>query len=95
MNILDEILPEAAPSTSWIAATWISSACTCFTVAARSLSHAPSRVLFAALLSRRRKTTGVRSDHTVMLTRASSKHYPDPLRRVRYYDLEQNRSSSS
>jgi hypothetical protein len=38
------------------------------------------------------KTTGLRSDHTVMLTSAASmKNYPDPLRRVRYYDLEQRR----
>ena len=38
------------------------------------------------------KTTGLRSDHTVVLTSAaSSKNYPDPLRRVRFYDLDQNR----
>lgn len=36
--------------------------------------------------------TGVLSDHTVMLiTAASAKHYPDPLRRVRYHDEEHNR----
>jgi hypothetical protein len=36
--------------------------------------------------------TGVLSDHTVMLTTAASaKHYPDPLRRVRYHDEEHNR----
>jgi len=52
----------------------------------------------AGVLLRRRysraidKTTGLRSDHTVMLTSAaSSKNYPDPLRRVRFYDLEQRR----
>ena len=34
-----------------------------------------------------RKTTGVRSDHTVILTAIeSAKVYPDPLRRVSYYD---------
>lgn len=38
------------------------------------------------------KTTGLRSDHTVMLTSAASmKNYPDPLRRVRFYDREQRR----
>jgi len=38
------------------------------------------------------KTTGLRSDHTVILTSAASmKNYPDPLRRVRFYDLEQRR----
>jgi hypothetical protein len=35
------------------------------------------------------KTTGLRSDHTVILTsRASATAYPDPLRRVTYYDPE-------
>jgi hypothetical protein len=39
------------------------------------------------------KSTGLRSDHTVVLTVAASrKHYPDELRRVRFYDLEQRRS---
>jgi Domain of unknown function (DUF4372)/Transposase DDE domain len=52
----------------------------------------------AGVLLRRRysravdKTTGLRSDHTVMLTAAASlKNDPDPLRRVRFYDLEQRR----
>ena len=52
----------------------------------------------AGVLMRRRysravdKTTGLRSDHTVVLTSsASSKNYLDPLRRVRFYDLEQRR----
>lgn len=52
----------------------------------------------AGVLLRRRysravdKTPGLRSDHTVMLTSAASlKNYPDPLRRVRFYDLEQRR----
>src|SRR5271156_4809720 len=35
------------------------------------------------------KTTGVRSDHTVILTSiGSAKVYPDPLRRVSYLDVE-------
>ena len=39
------------------------------------------------------KNTGLRSDQTVVLTVAASrKHYPDALRRVRFYDLEQRRS---
>ena len=52
----------------------------------------------AGVLLRRRysravdKTTGLRSDHTVTLTSAPSlKNYPDPLRRVRFYDLDQRR----
>ena len=37
-------------------------------------------------------TTGVRSDHTVVTATATSrKHYPDPLRRVHYYDAEHDR----
>jgi hypothetical protein len=37
--------------------------------------------------------TGLRSDHTVVLTSAaSSQHYPDPLRRVRFHDDEHNRT---
>jgi hypothetical protein len=35
------------------------------------------------------RTTGVRSDHTVILTAIdSTKVYPDPLRRVSYLDVE-------
>jgi hypothetical protein len=38
-------------------------------------------------------STGVRSDHTVVLaSTVSRKHYPDPLRRIHYYDAEQDRS---
>jgi hypothetical protein len=38
-------------------------------------------------------STGLRSDHTVLLaSTASRKHYPDPLRRVHYHDTEQDRS---
>jgi len=40
-------------------------------------------------------STGVRSDHTVVLASAASrKHYPDPLRRIRYHDADQDRSLS-
>ena len=38
------------------------------------------------------KSTGVRSDHTVILTATNSvKVYPDALRRIRYVDLETNK----
>jgi Domain of unknown function (DUF4372)/Transposase DDE domain len=38
-------------------------------------------------------STGLISDHTVVLKTADSlKHYPDALRRVRYRDVEQNRT---
>jgi hypothetical protein len=37
--------------------------------------------------------TGLRSDHTVVLTSAvSSQHYPDPLRRVRFHDDQHHRT---
>jgi transposase len=39
------------------------------------------------------KNTGVRSDHTVILTAINSiKVYPDALRRIRYVDLETNKT---
>ena len=38
-------------------------------------------------------STGLISDHTVVLKTAESlKHYPDALRRIRYRDVEQNRT---
>lgn len=38
------------------------------------------------------KTTGLRSDHTVILTTIrSAQAYPDPLRRVTYYDAEKQK----
>ena len=38
------------------------------------------------------KSTGVRSDHSVILTTIeSAKAYPDPLRRVSYLDVENRR----
>jgi hypothetical protein len=37
------------------------------------------------------RSTGLRSDHTVVLALADSrKRYPDPLRRIHYYDAEQD-----
>ncbi len=37
-------------------------------------------------------STGLRSDHTVVLTTAASrKHYPEPLRRIHFHDTEQDR----
>jgi IS4 transposase len=39
------------------------------------------------------KTTGLRSDQTVFLTSAvSRRHYPDPLRRIRFRDVDKQRS---
>jgi transposase len=40
-------------------------------------------------------STGLRSDHTVVLVSASSrKHYREPLRRIHFYDAEQDRHLS-
>jgi len=39
------------------------------------------------------KRTGVRSDQTIVLTSENSRRgYPDPLRRIRFYDAEKERS---
>lgn len=38
------------------------------------------------------KSTGVQCDQTVMLTtRTSAQHYPEPLRRIRFYDTERQK----
>src|SRR5206468_2559756 len=41
------------------------------------------------------KATGLRSDHTIILTAIdSAKAYPDPLRRVTYFDAEKEKRLS-
>jgi hypothetical protein len=94
VNILDEILPEAGSFYVMdrgyldFERLYALHRCGAFFV---------TRTKAGVLLRRRYsravdKTTGLRSDHTVMLrSAASSKNYPDPLRRVRFYDLEQRR----
>ncbi len=94
VNILDEILPEAGSFYVMdrgyldFERLYALHRCGAFFV---------TRTKAGVLLQRRYsravdKTTGLRSDHTVMLTStASMKNYPDPLRRVRFYDLEQRR----
>jgi hypothetical protein len=40
------------------------------------------------------KTTGLRSDQTILLTRFNAaRDYPDKLRRVCFYDVQQQRGS--
>ena len=76
---------------SWTAATSISSACSCFTLcSAFFVVRTKSNVLLQRRYSHPvDKSTGVRSDHTVILTAIrSAKAYPDPLRRVSYFDAE-------
>ena len=81
---------KRGPSTSWTAATWILNVFT----SSRSAAFFVVRTKSNVLLQRRYshpvdKTTGVRSDHTVILTAiGSAKVYPDPLRRVSYLDVE-------
>src|SRR5271157_3965037 len=78
-------------STSWTAATWISGAFLSSRSAQRSSSYAPSPTFCFSAATRTPvdKTTGVRSDHTVILTAIdSAKAYPDALRRVSYLDVE-------
>jgi hypothetical protein len=91
VNILDDILPEAGAfyvlDRGYIdfERLFVFTLCSAFFVV---------RTKENVLLQRRyshpvAKTTGVRSDHTVILTAIESvKAYPDPLRRVSYLDIE-------
>jgi hypothetical protein len=91
VNILDELLPEAGAfyvmDRGYIdfERLFVFTLCSAFFVV---------RTKENVLLQRRYshpvdKTTGVRSDHTVILTAIdSAKAYPDPLRRVSYFDIE-------
>src|SRR5437660_21760 len=94
VNILDEIMPEAGAfyvmDRGYIdfERLFIFTLCSAFFVV---------RTKENVLLQRRYsppvdKTTGVRSDHTVILTAIdSAKAYPDPLRRVTYFDAEKEK----
>ncbi len=91
VNILDEIFPEAGASYVMdrgcidFERLYVFTLCSAFFVV---------RTKENVLLQRRYshpvdKNTGVRSDHTVILTAIdSAKAYPDALRRVSYYDAE-------
>ena len=91
VNILDEFLPETGSfyvmDRGYIdfARLFVFTLCSAFFVV---------RTKENVLLERRYsqpvdKSTGVRSDHTVVLTTIeSAKAYPDPLRRVTYLDVE-------
>jgi len=91
INILDEILPEAGSFYVMDRAyidfkrLYLFTLCSAFFVV-----RTKENVLLQRRYSRPvDKTTGVRSDHTVILTAIeSAKVYPDPLRRVSYYDAE-------
>src|SRR5437868_7499220 len=94
VNILDEFFPEAGAfyvmDRGYIdfARLFVFTLCSAFFVV---------RTKENVLLQRRYshpvdKSTGVRSDHTIILTTIeSTKAYPDPLRRVSYLDVENQR----
>jgi hypothetical protein len=91
VNILDEILPEARAfyvmDRGYVdfERLYVFVLCAAFFVV-----RTKSNVLLQRRYSRPvDKTTGVRSDHTVILTAIdSAKVYPDALRRVSYFDVE-------
>ena len=94
VNILDEILPEAGAfyvmDRGYIdfERLFVFTLCSAFFVV-----RTKENVLLQRRYSRPvDKTTGLRSDHTVTLTGfASASAYPDPLRRVTYFDAEINK----
>ena len=91
VNILDEILPEAGAFYVMDRGYLDFERLYDFTLsAAFFVVRTKSNILLQRRYSHPVDTaTGVRSDHTVILTAmASAKAYPDPLRRVSYLDLE-------
>ena len=91
VNILDEILPEAGAFYVMDRGYVDFERLYVFTLSA---AFFVVRTKSNVLLQRRYshpvdKATGVRSDHTVILTAiGSAKVYPDPLRRISYLDVE-------
>jgi hypothetical protein len=91
VNILDEIFPEAGAfyvmDRGYIdfERLYVFTLCSAFFV-----TRTKSNILLQGRYSHSvDKTTGVRSDHTVILTAIdSAKAYPDPLRRVSYLDVK-------
>ena len=94
VNILDEIVPEAGSfyvmDRGYIdfERLFVFTLCSAFFVV-----RTKENVLLQRRYSRTAdRTSGLRSDHTVILTGiASAKAYPDPLRRVTYFDAETNK----
>lgn len=94
VNILDTIVPE--PAAFYVMDRAYVDFERWYTLH-RSGAFFVTRTKRGVLLRRRyshpvNTSTGLHSDHTVVLVSADSrKHYPDPLRRVHYHDAEQNR----
>jgi Domain of unknown function (DUF4372)/Transposase DDE domain len=94
VNILDEFIPEAGSFYVMDRAYVDFERLFVFTLSsAFFVVRTKENVLLQRLYSHSvDKTTGVRSDHTVILTTIeSTKAYPDPLRRVSYFDIETNK----
>ena len=91
VNILDEILPEAGAFYVMDRGYVDFQRLYVFTLScAFFVTRTKSNVVLQRRYSRPvDKSTGVRSDHTVILTAIdSAKAYPDQLRRVSYFDVE-------
>jgi hypothetical protein len=94
VNILDEFLPEVGAfyvmDRGYIdfERLFIFTLCSAFFVVRSKENVLPERRYSRPV----DKATGLRSDHTVILTAiGSAKVYPDPLRRITYFDAENNR----
>src|SRR5271169_3099040 len=94
VNILDEILPQAGSFYVLDRAyvdferLYVFTLCSAFFVV-RSKENILLQRRYSHAVD---KTTGVQSDHTVILTAIeSAKVYPDPLRRVSYFDQERDK----
>jgi transposase len=97
VNVLDELIPE--PGAFYIMdrgyldfeRLYLLHQCMAFFVI-RSKRNTQFRRLYSHRID---KTTGLRSDQTIVLTGVyTKKHYPDKLRRVKFFDEQNNRSFS-
>ena len=90
VNILDQLLPRPALFICSTAASWTSPVFTCSNKAAPSSSPAPGKYRSAgATTGGRCAVHGLRADQTIQLTGPkTARLYPDPLRRIHYFDAE-------
>lgn len=90
--ILDTITPSLAPSTSWIAPTWTSSASTASTAPAHFSSRAPNEAFCFAAATPTPSMSVRRALRSRRRTRvAASRGLPDALRRIHFYDANNDR----
>lgn len=97
VNILDELVPE--PGSIYVMdrgyldfeRLFLLQQCLAFFII-RSKRNTKFRRIYSHEID---KKTGLRCDQTIILTGAKSKkHYPDKIRRVKYFDKEKDRSFS-